>query len=66
MGKGGSGSEKGGYCQSERGSVNIGTPPVREIPAGRVSQIQAKLHRWAANHECRLNPTATTVESPVR
>jgi RNA-directed DNA polymerase len=28
--------------------VNVGAGPVRDDPAGWVSQIQAKLHRWAA------------------
>lgn len=31
---------------AREGPVNIG-PPVREFPAAWVSQIQAKLHRWA-------------------
>jgi RNA-directed DNA polymerase len=29
-------------------SVNIGAPPVREYPVAWVSQIQTKLHSWAA------------------
>jgi RNA-directed DNA polymerase len=28
--------------------VNVGPPPLREYPVAWVSQIQAKLHRWAA------------------
>jgi RNA-directed DNA polymerase len=48
MGKGGSGSEKDVSAVIAReGPVNIG-PPTREFPVAWVSQIQAKLHRWAA------------------
>lgn len=48
MGKDGSGIEKDMSAVIAReGPVNIG-PPVREHPVAWVSQIQAKLYRWAA------------------
>jgi RNA-directed DNA polymerase len=51
MTKGGSGNAKGGCCNAERRAPN-GSTPGQQAPAvgswPRVSQMQAKLHRWAA------------------
>src|SRR4051812_29515514 len=48
MGKGGSGHEQQGAAMPTVAPVNASAPDGRGIPFDRVSEMQAKLHRWAA------------------
>jgi len=48
LAKGGSGIERNGEVIVKEAPVNTGAPPVRDHPGSWVSQIQTKLHCWAA------------------